>query len=134
MWDPGTVFIADHTKIHAGPLQELVEGGVPRMVLFTTFTIVNARASFEPTEYRISDQFLPHGFAEDHTMPSHRAQSLLREWKREKPWLHYPAVDQSKACQRLCLRDPETDGFPSVVYGNEQVKEDLRILRGGGWV
>jgi hypothetical protein len=155
-WDPGTVFIADHTKIHAGPRQVSVEGDVPRMVLFTTFTVVknkeeqdcsageskeggaastssssssssaSSSAPSEPKEYAINDQFLPYGFAEDTTMSASRAQRLLQEWAHEKPWAHYPSNNQRTACQRLCLKNPVVDGKP---YPIAAVVKDLNAMR-----
>ena len=37
-WEPGTLFVADHTVVHAGPAQETASGEQPRIVLFATFT------------------------------------------------------------------------------------------------
>ena len=34
-------------------------------------------------------------------MPPERAWALLKEWKKEKPWSHYPGDKKSKAVHRL---------------------------------
>jgi hypothetical protein len=98
-WNKGTIFVADHTVIHAGPYQS----EPPRVVLFTTFTCNNRRYSTDFADsYNVSDQYLPAHFCEDPSMPINRAIELLKEWKEDQPHLSYPNDKQAKACLALC--------------------------------
>lgn len=101
-WDAGSLFLADHKLVHAGP--RCTQPG-PRVVLFTTFTVQAgdaAAATYDPR-----DQYMPYFLAEDPSMSDRRAIELLHHWREEKPWDHYPDSEQSLAVKLLATRGPE---------------------------
>ena len=110
MWDAGSLFLADHALVHAGPVDPSTVSGRagPRVVLFTTFLVTDDLDSGAAGEaYDVRDQYMPYFLAEDASMPPTRARALLREWAGEKPWLHYAASSQARAVQALCLAKDE---------------------------
>ena len=101
-WDAGSLFLADHRLVHAGP--RCTQPG-PRVVLFTTFTVQSTEA--EAATYDPRDQYMPYFLAEDPSMSDEKAAALLHHWREEKPWDHYPDTDQSLAVKLLATRGPE---------------------------
>lgn len=90
--------------VHAGPRDAIRDPASPRVVLFTTFVVSDSVDGGGPgASYDVRDQYMPYFLAEDETMPPERAWALLdlKEWKKEKPWSHYPGDKKSKAVHRL---------------------------------
>ena len=78
-WDMGSIFIADHSVVHAGPYQAQSDSGVPRIVLFTTFTCSNKRFSTSSADtYNVSDQYLPYHFCEGKWLTTGEEQVYFR--------------------------------------------------------
>jgi hypothetical protein len=101
-WARGTMLVADHTIVHAGPYQPNTVNAPPRVVLFTTFTCNKDRYSTTSAQvYNVSDQYLPAHFVEDPDMPVKRAVRLLQEWREDQPQLSYKNNRASKACAVL---------------------------------
>ena len=102
VWNAGSIFVGDHAMVHAGPRDAIRDPASPRVVLFTTFVVSDSVDGGGPgASYDVRDQYMPYFLAEDETMPPERAWALLKEWKKEKPWSHYPGDKKSKAVHRL---------------------------------
>ena len=129
-WQAGTMFVGDHTVIHAGPYQAQENGLPPRMVLFTTFTWSDDSSNNEQQQqlqqqqqqYNVSDQYLPAHFIEDKTMPAKRAIELLHEWKEDNPYLSYSNQTQATACATLLASN-------AMTLPNDIIDKHLATLR-----
>ena len=122
-WTRGTMLVADHTVVHAGPCQPNTEDAPPRVVLFTTFTCNKNRYSTTSAQvYNVSDQYLPAHFVEDPNMPVKRAIRLLQEWREDQPQLSYNNDRASKACAVL-------SGTDANLLDASVVKRHLDVLR-----
>ena len=140
-WSQGTIMLADHKVVHAGPQQDSCPDESPRIVIFTTFLgHIDATASEKKSSedskisfYDVSDQYLPYHFCEDPTMPNERVVNLLEEWSQEKPYMAYMDNAQRFACRSLCdsgnLTANQIDNFIKILRSPASGKSAFGIKK-----